>query len=120
MFALQKCLFGEYSSAASIIADGKLDCQPCTEGTTCGSAATSAAGVACPNGYWCSTKDENVPQLRKYPCPAGTKANVGTNFSTMETACAICTAGNYCNGRDTTETPCPAGYFCPSGTKWST
>ena len=64
MFALEKCLYGQYSSAASIALLGKTDCQPCDEGYFCKSAAIiandSANGGDCPNGYWCSNVDENT------------------------------------------------------------
>lgn len=120
MFALEKCLFGEYSDNTSITTSDKLDCQPCNDGAFCVSASTSAAGTTCPNGYWCSTLDENVGQLGKYPCPAGTFAKAGTGHADQNAACQICDAGFYCNGADSPKTACPAGYFCPTGTKWST
>ena len=38
----------------------------------------------------------------------------------MENSCEICTAGSFCDGADHPETACPAGYFCPTGTKFGT
>ena len=119
----EKCTFGTYSDSTSIADDNSFDCKQCDDGYTCGSASTSSTQAACEAGFWCSMKDENTGAVAKYPCPAGYKSNAattGASRTTMANSCTICTAGNYCEGADHPETPCPAGYFCLAGTKYAT
>ena len=122
MFSPEKCLYGHYADAATITSASPIpDCQFVPPGKTCGSACTgSTQEVNCPTGYWCNAADENSGAIHKYPCPPGYKANAGTNHATMADACTLCSAGSYCDGADLPETACPAGYFCPAGTKFAT
>lgn len=84
-------------------------CLPCTEvGTYC--QAGSSVSMPCPAGFYC-------PSASTFNnCPTGTyNPNTG---ATSLSACITCTLGNYClvrfgNGV-TSQTPCPAGGYCPS------
>ena len=60
--------------------------------------------------------------ISKYPCPPGFKSTglTGASRTTFANSCTECVAGNYCDGADHAETTCPAGYFCPAGTKFAT
>ena len=92
-----------------------------TAGKTCGSACSTPAGTAtCLKGYWCNAADENTGAIHKYPCPPGYKAKAVPGFTSLADTCEKCTAGKYCDGADHAETQCPAGYFCPAGTKFAT
>lgn len=128
MFAPSKCLYGTYSDATSIGTPGgrttTVDCSFVDQGKYSISASKGSADTAnwkdCPTGYWCSGEDEVTGAIHKYPCPPGMKAKAGTNHGTITDACERCTAGKYCDGADHDETDCPAGYFCPAGTKFAT
>jgi len=101
----------------------KGDCQFLTQGHTCGSECKAPTGDAtCPAGYWCSGQDEMTAAISKYPCPPGFKSSAltGAARTTFANSCEECVSGNYCDGADHAQTTCPAGYFCPAGTKFAT
>ena len=118
----EKCTYGYYSDSTSIVDADYVDCLQCDAGYLCGSASITSTETACSDGYWCNPKDEQTGAISKYPCPAGYKSSStsGSARTTLANSCDICTTGNYCEGSDHPETTCPAGYFCPAGTKYST
>ena len=81
-------------------------------------------------GYFC-VNGSSVPERCEYPyycpegspyqriCPLGYKATtINGNRTSPDDACLICAAGYYGNDRLRLNcTKCPAGYFCPQGTK---
>ena len=82
------------------------------------------AGYYCENGTSVPARCEYpyyCPQGSSYPriCPLGYKATtINGNRTSADEACLICAAGYYGNDRLRLNcTKCPAGYFCPQGTK---
>ena len=102
------CLAGTYSSTP-----GRFVCPYCPPGSLCG--VNTSVPASCVDGYYChpSTPRQQLAGSR-IPCIGGTTLS-GTAHSTMN--CALCTAGNQCSMADFLgNTPCSAGYFCPTGT----
>lgn len=88
---------------------------PCAEGFYCPAGQNSSTPFACEPGHYCREGSFNMTI-----CPSGTYQDESGQGS-----CKECVAGYYCNINDGpltnyTQYPCPGGYFCPNGTKWST
>eukprot|EP01012_Entosiphon_sulcatum_P020572 TRINITY_DN2549_c0_g1_i18.p1 TRINITY_DN2549_c0_g1~~TRINITY_DN2549_c0_g1_i18.p1 ORF type:complete len:7257 (+),score=712.60 TRINITY_DN2549_c0_g1_i18:702-21773(+) len=109
-------------------------CDSCTAGFYCGSDGLYAPTGCCASGYYCPGGNR-LPNPNPCPvgfyCPACSAAplNCPSGFyQDMEGQgqCKICPAGYYCSeddlcatGNYTVPMPCPAGFFCPSGTKFA-
>ena len=69
--------------------------------------------LSCTPGYWCPTASGGA---KAYPCPGGT---YGSEPKLTSPKCSgNCDAGCVCNEASTKscQEPCPAGYYCVSGT----
>nr|XP_047130962.1 uncharacterized protein LOC100202447 isoform X1 [Hydra vulgaris] len=91
---------------------------PCSEGYYCpaGQSSSKPVDFACPAGYFC--KEGSIsPEL----CEAGKWNPILRQFT-----CRLCPERYYCELQnslspltDYSKYPCPEGYFCPNGTKYS-
>ncbi|GKT26470.1 conserved unknown protein, partial [Aduncisulcus paluster] len=97
---------------------GILDCLPCERGTACPTATTTDA---CGSNHFCPINTSSNTSNICYP---GTKTLDTDLYAHYQ--CDSCDAGTYCELPDdltsTTapEQTCPAGHYCPSGTKRAT
>ena len=105
------CPEGTFSS--SYYATSDVDCIPCLPGFACVEGTIQIEdGDACTIGYYCPRGTVSKTQ---YPCPAGT-VRTTTGARRLED-CLPCSHGYYCTQATPTMTACPAGYYCPLGTK---
>ncbi|CAK8677709.1 unnamed protein product [Clavelina lepadiformis] len=109
------------------------ECTPCTAGSYCDVPGQSRVSGQCTPGYNCivgvdSQSPDNTtntgsgglcmlghqcPNGSAESCPPGTFANVEGLPS-----CRECLEGSYCDGGTINPLPCPAGHYCPRGTKF--
>ncbi|KYO38996.1 hypothetical protein Y1Q_0022586 [Alligator mississippiensis] len=114
----QLCLAGWFCSLRGQSSPEGL----CKEGWFCplGSASGRSPDHVCPAGHYCPA---GSPEPK--PCPAGKYQD-----QTGQSQCKTCPAGKFCGQKDQTQdhkdtsshglakpADCPAGYYCPSGTK---
>ena len=91
-----------------------LDCQKTEPGYYTSLPAQNAVTGNCATGYYCPEGSTSSTQI---PCPIGTFR--GFDRGAAPTDCAICTSGAYCPTTGmTTPLACPAGFYCPLGTKY--
>ena len=88
---------------------------PCDAGFFCPSGQSNKQAFSCHSGNYCPPGSP-APIL----CPSGQWQN-----ETQKSECKFCPAGFYCdiaNGPivDYTIYPCPNGFYCPNGTRYST
>jgi len=107
------CPAGTYSNSHYAVSE--YDCLPCPRGYACAEHTTQSTLVACSPGHYCPRGTKTPTE---FDCPAGT-------FRTDPGArriedCVPCPHGKFCvAGKDIPEV-CPAGYYCPLGTKFGT
>jgi hypothetical protein len=126
------CPKGTWS--ATVGATSSAVCQPCPAGSIC--AAGSALPTQCPAATYApnenTTARHNADFSNCLACPAGMWCGIGTivptacasgTYSTTgQSSCTKCMKGYYCNDTGISdsfmyvERPCPAGYWCPTGT----
>ena len=109
-------------------------CQPCTSGSYCSDAGLVQPVGLCMEGYYCETGTQ-VPYLVcpiGYQCPQGSHSPVVCPAGTYQDQegkgyCKGCPRGFYCDleepcGNSTATQPrvCPAGHYCPNGTRFAT
>lgn len=120
------------------------NCKPCIPGMYCPTYGLDYPPGNCSKGFYCPAGETQQSPLDKEcqpghfcpegsglhnPCPAGTYQP----YSRQE-FCYICPAGSYCDPDEARKNlscegnvscgviaplDCPAGYFCPNGTKWA-
>jgi len=83
----------------------------CSGGAVTDNQALDAV-TACTAGYYCPDEaTTGEPTLAEKRCPPGTYSAVSA------TSCTDCVAGTLCDAfgtDDTSQTPCPSGYICPT------
>nr|PIL98506.1 GCC2 and GCC3 domain-containing protein [Toxoplasma gondii COUG] len=119
------CNAGTYGPSPRAV-DEKA-CVPCDAGSFCDQPGLTKPVGPCGEGYYCEAgSDSATPTGKECPpgkkCPGGSPApspcQPGTYQSQQgQSTCVECSAGSYCGVAATGETPCPAGSFCPPGTK---
>ena len=113
----------------------KSDCSPCEAGYYCLGLGNKKPTAPCSAGYYCpSGQKEPTPAGLEctpgYYCKQGSPAQVlcesGTyNDVSKQSSCKVCLEGYYCTRKIgvpivTYELyPCPEGFYCPNGTKYS-
>lgn len=121
-----QCEKGTYDSYGGL--RNKNECQKCPRGRLCDTLGAKQPGKKCPAGSFCdwgSRVPKDCPEGHfceagteaPQPCPEGTfRATPGAE---SDTNCTKCSEGTFCigSGRKTDGDSCPAGYFCPKGTK---
>ena len=106
------CPAGTYSG--SYYATTPYDCLPCPRGYGCVAHSTPQSIVAalCQAGYYCPRGSKTITEV---PCPAGTYRST-TKGKKIED-CYPCPNGKFCVSASISTATCPAGYYCPLGTK---
>lgn len=118
-------------------AASQSDCLPCPPGKSCASPTggsirpqTCKAGYYCPGNSGDKTVALNLHSLTGTcspssgspylcPCPAGRYSASDALTAALE--CTLCPPGEFCVGASAaTSGICPAGYYCPDGTQFST
>ena len=69
----------------------------------------------CPSGSYKMGFNAN-PCTTVTSCSAGYYKTTTTGCNAQTCVCPACTAGNYCLAGATSQTPCPAGSYCPDQT----
>lgn len=115
------CPPGTYSNSYEAIA--KSDCILCPRGFACGEGCTINDFLICEPGHYCprgtaSVFNEvaNAYEATMYPCPAGTYREKEEARRIQD--CIPCDHGSYCLSGTAIPDLCPAGYYCPLGTKF--
>eukprot|EP01022_Parablepharisma_sp_SALTPOND_P023128 TRINITY_DN47_c0_g6_i1.p1 TRINITY_DN47_c0_g6~~TRINITY_DN47_c0_g6_i1.p1 ORF type:complete len:4331 (-),score=484.04 TRINITY_DN47_c0_g6_i1:2741-15733(-) len=108
-------------------------CKACTAGSYCGKTGLADVEGECDEGYYCDggdtaprptskrcAKGQKCPKgsVEAKDCPAGTYQD-----SEGQGDCIPCPRGFFCTSKSTgfdTSQDCPAGHYCPEGTKSST
>ena len=113
----------------------KEDCVSCTAGQFCDRPGLSIPTGFCDKGFYCpegSINAHNVSCPLGYFCEAGSGFPVQCESGTYQdvseqSSCKVCPQGHYCyhvrvEGILPYEPPkhCPAGYYCPNGTRFDT
>jgi hypothetical protein len=104
------CSIGYYSDGNAI------SCTKCPEGYYCDAGATTAKlpFYLCPIGYYC-TYNSGITPL-KIPCPAG-KLGILRGQNSEIDACGPCPAGYYCPTGTIIPLRCKRGYYCLANTE---
>ncbi|XP_028563977.2 uncharacterized protein LOC114585457 [Podarcis muralis] len=101
--------------------DESADCRPCPAGRACTQAGLAEPDSECMAGYICPVGSSS-PHAPSNACPPGTFSNRSDLFdkSQCETCPErfVCTRGS--GGKQKPPVPCPAGHYCPPGTKHPT
>jgi hypothetical protein len=110
--SMSECPIGTYNRLRG--RKSLLDCQKTDAGYYTRVSASSSPNGACDSGYYCPEGSTSSMQV---PCPAGTFRSI-KNGSKPED-CTICTSGGYCPTQGLSlPLPCPAGFYCPLGTRY--
>jgi len=91
-----------------------LDCQKVEAGFYTNVPASAAPTGPCDPGFYCPEGSTSAQQV---PCPAGTFRSIPKGSKPED--CTICTSGGYCPlAGMSLPLPCPAGFYCPIGTRY--
>lgn len=93
---------------------GQDVCDSCPAGYYC--LAQNSVPIECPVGHYCL---QNTTFAYDFPCPPGYYVNTTRSESIND--CKPCAPGQYCSisGLAESEGPCDSGYFCSSGSAFS-
>nr|XP_054760398.1 neurogenic locus notch homolog protein 3-like [Lytechinus pictus] len=124
------CSNGTYNP--SLNQDEFADCLPCQGGFYCNETGASTTSGECAAQYYCPP-GQVTPTPGDYLCPTGhycvanlatpTRCQDGTYQDDMgKDSCLTCEEGYFCDNTlyavsDLSNASCPAGYYCPAGTK---
>lgn len=136
------CLPGTYADTE--FNQFKNNCKPCIPGMFCPTYGLDYPSGNCSEGFYCPAGETQQSPPDKEcqpghfcpersglhnPCPAGTYQPYS-----RKGFCYTCPAGSYCDPNEARQnlscvgndscgvifpSDCPAGYFCPNGTKWA-
>lgn len=109
------CPAGTYNDRVDV--HDVKDCLPCPKGFTCAAGTSSTNGnmVECAVGEFCELG--SAPATVDIQCPAGTYSPYVKAMSMQD--CLPCTPGYFCVQASTNQRQtCPAGYYCPLGTRY--
>eukprot|EP01135_Chromosphaera_perkinsii_P006890 Nk52_evm45s621 gene=Nk52_evmTU45s621 len=126
------CAVGKFISSTGSIASNQ--CVDCTAGSYCSTQGLANPTGLCDAGYYCPKGQQlkNPPTSlcpQGHKCPVGSPAAVRCSAGTYQdesgqSSCKQCPEGFFC---DPTKAPvvlfsgssCPAGHYCPAGTKFN-
>ncbi|CAH1789583.1 unnamed protein product [Owenia fusiformis] len=129
----EPCRNGTYGPGTRLTS--QADCTPCDAGSYCNETGASSVSGDCDPGYYCPP-GQTSPTPFDYPCTAGhfclTKSPLpticpsGTYQNELgKYDCKTCPEGYFCDNSfgpvtDLSNSSCPTGHYCLSGTTFST
>ena len=133
-----KCPLGKYSNASGN--EKETDCRPCVAGKYCGALGLEEPSGDCDPGFYCpGGQSSRTPSgyicTPGHYCPSGSPsqrpcASGSYQDEYQRASCKSCPEGFYCDATLMNVThcvhsvqlpsPCPAGHYCLSNTKFAT